>query len=334
MTTGSERRLNLLTGEWILVSPERMARPWHGAVAKEPPPAPLHHDPNCNLCAGGKRMNGTTNPDYKSVYVFDNDFPALSAGPLQPLQGDPILVREAEGGICRVLCYAPDHAGRMATMTTAELAAVIETWTQQFAELDSRPGIGAVTIFENHGEMSGASNPHPHGQLWATRSIPNELAKENDHQRKWFDRLGKPMLADYREHELRLGHRVVLANDAFAVLVPFWAVWPFETIVIPQRQVSALNELTGAERETLADTLSRLTRIYDRVFDAPFPYSMGVHQRPTGEAAPHFTLHIHFFPPLLRSASIRKFMVGFELLAMPQRDITPEAAAAKLRALA
>ncbi len=331
--TGSERRLNLLTGEWILVSPERMARPWHGAQAKESAPTPVHHDPNCNLCPRGARMSGAHNPDYKGIYVFDNDFPALSAGSLQPLSADPLLVREAEGGVCRVLCYSPDHAGRMATMSTPQIAEVIDAWTQQFIDLDARADIGAVTIFENHGEMAGASNPHPHGQIWATRSVPNELAKEDKHQRAWLETRGTLLLADYLRHELRLNNRIVFSNDSFAVLVPFWAVWPFETIVVPLRHVPSLVDLTDAERNALADTLSRLTKIYDRVFDAPFPYSMGIHQRPCGHVAPHFTLHIHFFPPLLRSASIRKFMVGFELLAMPQRDLTPEAAAAKLRSL-
>lgn len=330
--TGSERRLNLLTGEWVLVSPERMARPWHGAESKGSPPDPPHHDPACNLCPRTKRMNGIANPDFTSVFVFDNDFPALSSGPLPKVESDPLLVREAERGTCRVLCYSPDHAGRMATMTTTQIHDVIKAWTEQFAELDARDDIGAVTIFENHGEMAGASNPHPHGQIWATHSIPNELAKEDHHQRVWLSKNGTSLLADYLQHELRLAERVVFSHDAFAVLVPYWATWPFETIVIPTRQVAALTDLRTDEQTALAETLNRLTKIYDRVFDAPFPYSMGIHQRPSG-AAPHFTLHIHFFPPLLRSASIRKFMVGFELLAMPQRDLTPEAAAAKLRSL-
>lgn len=331
--TGSERRLNLLTGEWVLVSPERMARPWHGAEAKAPPPAAPHHDPTCHLCARNKRMNGTQNPDYSSTYIFANDFPALSSGPLEEIQSDAMLVREAERGTCRVLCYSPDHAGRMATMTTVEIGEVIKTWTAQFAELDARGDVGAVTIFENHGEMAGASNPHPHGQIWATRTIPNELAKEDQHQRNWLKTRATPLLSEYLQHELRNKERVVFANDSFAVLVPFWAIWPFETIVIPTRQVEALTDLSNNEQATLAETLSRLTKTYDRVFNAAFPYSMGVHQRPCGKPAPHFTLHIHFFPPLLRSATIRKFMVGFELLAMPQRDLTPEAAAAKLRSL-
>ena len=332
--TGSERRLNLLTGEWVLISPERMARPWHGAVGAPAPSTAVHRDPQCNLCPGGLRMTGAHNPDYQGVYVFDNDFPALSSGALQPQADDPILVREAESGVCRVICYTPDHAGRMATMSEPEIEAVIEVWTSQFAELDARADIGAVTIFENHGEMVGASNPHPHGQIWATRSVPNELAKEEKRQRAWFEAKGTPLLADYLAHERKLAARIVFANDAFAVLVPFWAVWPFETMIVPSRPVAALTELTAPERAALAQALARLTALYDRVFATPFPYSMGIHQRPCGATgAGHFTLHFHFYPPLLRSASIRKFMVGFELLAMPQRDLTPEAAAARLRDL-
>jgi len=332
--TASERRLNLLTGEWILVSPERMTRPWHGAENNEPSPAVAHHDPQCNLCPRAPRMKGAQNPDYGGVYVFANDFPALSPGELPPLGEDPLLVREAEGGVCRVICYSPDHAGRMATMSTSEIRQLIDAWTGQFAELDARPDIGAVTIFENHGAMAGASNPHPHGQIWATRSIPNELAKEDQQQRRWFATHGSTLLEDYLRRELELGSRVVFADDAFAVLAPFWAVWPFETIVVPRRQRAAITDLSEVERDALAATLSRLTALYDRVFDTPFPYSMGIHQRPCGaKSAPHFTLHLHFFPPLLRSASIRKFMVGFELLAMPQRDLTPEAATERLRAL-
>lgn len=331
--TASERRLNLLTGDWILVSPERMARPWRGAAAQAEPRQTPHHDSNCHLCPRVTRMTGAVNPDYDGVYIFDNDFPALSSGQPAPLAEDVLLVREAETGVCRVICYSPDHAGRMATMSPPSIRALIDAWTSQFAELDARADIGAVTIFENHGELGGASNPHPHGQIWATRSVPNELGKEDDRQRAWLAERDAPLLAEVLAHELKLGTRVVIASDAFVALVPFWATWPFETLVLPRRHVAALTDLSDAERDDLATLFSRLTQAYDRVFDAPFPYSMGIHQRPCGRLAPHFTLHIHFFPPLLRSASIRKFMVGFELLAMPQRDLTPEAAAERLRAL-
>jgi UDPglucose--hexose-1-phosphate uridylyltransferase len=332
--TASERRQNLLTGEWTLVSPERMARPWRGAAGKSVSAPVPHHDPACHLCPRVTRMSGAVNPDYRDIFVFDNDFPALSSGTPVPLAADPLLVREPEAGVCRVVCYSPDHAARMGTMSEANVRTLIDAWTGQFAELDTRGDIGAVTIFENHGELAGASNPHPHGQIWATHSVPNELAKEEERQRTWLAGRGTALLAEVLAHELRLGTRIVMANDGFVALVPFWATWPFETLVLPRRQVAALTDMSTRERDDLAALLARLTRTYDRVFDAPFPYSMGVHQRPCGvEPAPHFTLHLHFFPPLLRSATIRKFMVGFELLAMPQRDLTPEAAAERLRAL-
>lgn len=332
--TGSERRLNLLTGEWVLISPERMARPWHGAVGAPAPSTAVHRDPQCNLCPGGLRMTGAHNPDYQGVYVFDNDFPALSSGALQPQADDPILVREAESGVCRVICYTPDHAGRMATMSEPEIEAVIEVWTSQFAELDARADIGAVTIFENHGEMVGASNPHPHGQIWATRSVPNELAKEEKRQRAWFEAKGTPLLADYLAHERKLAARIVFANDAFAVLVPFWAVWPFEVMLVPLRAAKDLEALDLDEREGLAAAMRNLAEAYDKLFGCEFPYSMGIAQAPTdGRRHREWRLHLSFLPPLLRSASVRKYFVGYELTAEPQRDFTPEAAVERLRAV-
>jgi UDPglucose--hexose-1-phosphate uridylyltransferase len=278
-------------------------------------------------------MNGVLNPDYQGVYAFDNDYPALSGDIIGSLADDSLLVREPESGVCRVICYSPDHSLRMANMSAAQIRAVVDLWAAEFAALDADPDIGAVTIFENRGEMMGASNPHPHGQIWATRNVPNELAKEVERQRAWYEAHGTTLLSDYLRRELDVGKRVVFANDAFAVLVPFWAVWPFETIVLPTRPVPALTQLDSRERDGLAEVLGRLTALYDRLFATPFPYSMGIHQRPRGPNAPDFVLHLHFYPPLLRSASIRKFMVGFELLAMPQRDLTPEEAASRLRAL-
>lgn len=331
--TGSERRLNLLTGEWVLVSPQRISRPWQGAQAAPAMTVGAHHDPQCNLCPRSARTNGVLNPDYQGAYVFDNDYPALSGDAAQPPVDDLLLVREPESGVCRVICYSPDHSLRMANMSAPQIRAVIDLWASEFAALDANPDIGAVTIFENRGEMMGASNPHPHGQIWATRSVPNELAKEVEGQHAWYEAHGSPLLADYLRRELELGTRVVFANDTFAALVPFWAVWPFETIVLPTRPVAALTQLDSRERDGLAEVLSRLTALYDRLFATPFPYSMGIHQRPRGVEASHFVLHVHFYPPLLRSASIRKFMVGFELLAMPQRDLTAEEAASRLRAL-
>ena len=331
MTNGAHKRQNLLTGDWVLVSPHRLLRPWQGSVSSAAQPQTRVHDPDCYLCAGNPRSNGQLNPQYAGVHVFENDFPAL-LGESDPPDGDTILVTQPETGICRVICYTPDHSRPMSRMTTPELEAVLETWASQYAELSTRPDIGAVTIFENRGEMMGASNPHPHGQIWATGSMPNELMRESERQLEWMAAHGRPLLMDYLERELKSGERIVCHNDHFVVVTPFWAAWPFETLLLPRRALGDLTELHAAERTALADILSDLTRLYDAVFDAPFPYTMGWHQRPP-RAHPDsgFVLHAHFYPPLLRSASVRKFMVGFEMLGMPQRDLTPEDAAERLR---
>ena len=333
--TQPERRLNLLTGDWVLVSPQRVSRPWQGAQAVTQASPGLAHDPACYLCAGNERIGGIRNPAYGGVYVFDNDFPALLevADPADK-QTDPLLVSEPETGVCRVICYSPDHGRTLAGMTTDQIVPIVETWTAQFSELAARPDISAVTIFENRGEMMGASNPHPHGQIWATKSVPNELAREVVRQADWVDQTGEPLLIAYLRRELEAKARIVVANDHFVALVPYWAAWPFETLVLPRRAVSGLDQLTPAESHGLAEILGRMTRTYDRLFEVSFPYTMGLHQRPTeGAAHEAFVLHAHFYPPLLRSATVRKFMVGFEMLAMPQRDLTPEAAAERLRAL-
>ncbi len=328
------RRKNLLTGQWVLVSPHRMARPWQGETGASAAPATVTYDPVCYLCPGNTRVGGVVNPDYGGVWVFDNDFPAL----LSPegevaLPADPVLVAEPETGVCRVICYTPDHSKTMASMTQPEIVAVVQVWTAQWQELSARPDLAAVTIFENRGAMMGASNPHPHGQIWATSSVASELAIEVDRQAAWFEKNSSPLLMDYLERELADGSRIVCATTHFVTLVPFWAAWPFETLVLPRRAVAALDELSGEEQGDLADILGRLTASYDRLFSAPFPYTMGLHQRPTRSPAPGFVFHMHFYPPLLRSATVRKFMVGFEMLAMAQRDLTPEAAAERLRAV-
>ena len=330
--TAPHRRLNLLTGAWVLVSPHRMGRPWQGDSADTIVDDAPSHDPNCYLCAGNARVGGETNPDYQGVWVFDNDFPAIFAvEDFSAAPHDPLLVQAPETGICRVICYTPDHAKTMAKMTCEEILAVVNVWTDQWRELAARSDIGAITIFENRGAMMGASNPHPHGQIWATSSVPHELALETTRQSDYLSENGRPLLIDYVERELAAGERMVFANDSFVVLVPFWAAWPFETLILPRRAVASLDELTATERADLADALRQLTATYDRVFDAPFPYTMGLHQRPCQDAALGFVMHLHFYPPLLRSANVRKFMVGFEMLAMAQRDLTPEAAADRLR---
>ena len=329
MTARPERRLNLLTGDWVLVSPQRVTRPWQGATEDDAAPAPPSYDPECYLCPGNVRVGGVHNPGYVGVHVFDNDFPALLPGVTPVVPADPLLVAEPEAGVCRVICYGPDHGRTMAAMTPAEIAAVVDVWAAQTAELAARDDVGTVTIFENRGAMMGASNPHPHGQIWATQHLPNELDHEVTRQRDWAATHGNLLLTDYLRRELAEGVRLVTSNDTFVALVPFWAAWPFELLVLPRRAVASFDALTAAERDGLAALLSVVTRCYDRLFDCAFPYSLGWHQHP---GDPDFTLHGHFLPPLLRSATVRKHMVGFELLGMPQRDLTPEDAAARLRA--
>lgn len=331
MTGGAHKRQNLLTGDWVLVSPHRLLRPWQGEVSEPVRALAVSHDPDCYLCAGNARSGGQRNPNYEGVYVFDNDFPALLTTSQAP-QGEALLVAQPETGLCRVICYSPDHGRGMSRLSVSEIEAVVREWRRQSIELLSRPDIGAVTIFENRGEMMGASNPHPHGQLWATASPPPELVRETERQLRWRADTGRVLLLDYLERELASGERLVCANEHFVVLTPFWAAWPFETLVLPRRPVSDLAGLTHDEQSGLARVVSDLTRLYDAVFDAPFPYTMGWHQKPAGLAEEAgFQLHAHFYPPLLRSATVRKFMVGFEMLGMPQRDLTPEDAAARLR---
>jgi UDPglucose--hexose-1-phosphate uridylyltransferase len=330
---GPHRRRNLLTGEWVLVSPQRTARPWQGqveAVEAESRPA---HDPDCYLCPGNKRAGGARTPEYRATHVFDNDFPALLPGVAEVATGDPtgLLVAEAERGICRVVCYSPRHDLTLGEMDLDAVVGVVETWTEQYRELGAIDWVANVLVFENRGSMMGASNPHPHGQIWADETLPNEVAEELDQQRAHHDADGTCLLCRYVELELQLGERVVVENDAFVAVVPHWAVWPFETLVLAKAHHGALPDLSTDEQRGLADLLRRLARRYDGLFDVTFPYSMGLHQRPTdGDPHPEWHLHAHVYPPLLRSATIRKFMVGYELLAQPQRDLTPEAAAARL----
>ena len=328
----SHRRLNPLTGEWVLVSPQRMQRPWQGKVEATPTTPGLPHDPHCYLCAGNARSGGQINPDYQHTFVFDNDFPALLADAPELSDEDGLFVAEGESGVCRVICFSPRHDLTLAKMANEDIARVVEVWAEETTTLGAREDISSVQIIENRGEIMGCSNPHPHGQIWATRHEPNELVKEDDRQDAYFQRVGRPMLIDYLEKELALQDRLVSLNDDFVALVPFWAIWPFETMILPRRRIGGFDELRREEYWGLADILSKLTRAYDRVFDVPFPYSMGFHQKPTdGGKHEGWQMHAHFFPPLLRSATVKKFMVGFELLGSPQRDITPEAAAQRLR---
>lgn len=335
------RRYNPLKDEWVLVSPHRTARPWQGQVEDAPSDAPPSYDPDCYLCPGNARAGGARNPDYDSTFVFDNDFAALLPGtPAGDQNEGGLLIASSERGVCRVICFTPNHALTLARMPEEAIARVVETWSEQYRELGAMPQISAVQIFENRGEMMGASNPHPHGQIWATEHIPDELNKEETAQRRYREERSSCLLCDYLEIERRLGSRIICDNASFVALVPFWAVWPFETMILSRRHMSAMDEMAESEANDLASILKRLTVRYDNLFASPFPYTMGFHQRPTkardGSGAgdyPHFHFHAHFYPPLLRSATVRKFMVGFELLASPQRDLTPEAAASRLRAL-
>ncbi len=334
ITDHVHRRFNPLTGEWVLVSPHRMRRPWQGQVEALPRDDRPEHDPACYLCPGNVRAGGAVNPRYEHTFAFDNDFSALLPLAVENPPSSGTLLRAAPvRGVCRVLCFSPRHDLTMAEMSVAELRWVVDAWAEQSEELGHLPFIDYVQVFENRGAAMGASNPHPHGQIWATEGIPNEPAKECRTQHAYFAEHGERLLHAYLREELSRQERLVCSNDHWVALVPFWAVWPFEMMVLPRRAVGALAELDDAERDALAEIAKRLTTRYDNLFRVSFPYSMGWHQRPTnGGEHPGWLLHAHFYPPLLRSATIRKFMVGYELLGEPQRDLPAESAAERLRA--
>ncbi len=327
------RRLNSLTGEWILVSPHRMQRPWQGQVETEAGEPALSYDPSCYMCPGNKRATEAVNPRYEGTFVFDNDYAALLPDtPEGVLDVNGLLVARSEAGICRVVCFSPRHDLTVSKMERTDLRRVVDVWAEQYRELGDMPFINYVMIFENRGATMGASNPHPHGQIWASAGVPNEPGKEQATQRLYQSRTGACILCDYLSLERERGERMVCENAHFSALVPFWAIWPFETIVLPRRHLGNLTQLSEEERDALADILKRVTTLYDNLFKISFPYSMGFHQDPTdGVAHPEWHMHAHFYPPLLRSASVRKFMVGYEMLGTPQRDITAEMAAERLR---
>ncbi len=347
MFDSPHRRYNPLTREWILVSPHRAKRPWQGQVERTAPPHLPEYDPTCYLCPGNERAGGIKTPPYTETFVFDNDFAALlpevessklqvESNAPQPsnLQPSTLFTAKPETGVCRVICFSPRHNLTLHQLSLDEVEGVINTWSDQTAELYQRPEIAYVQVFENKGEVMGCSNPHPHSQVWSQSQIPTEPAKELASQKDYFGSNGHPLLLDYLHEEQKRGERIVAANEHFTAVVPFWAVWPFEILVIAHRAAPTLPALTQTERRALADIFKRVTTRYDNLFEIPFPYSMGFHQSPNdGADHPEWVLHAHFYPPLLRSATVRKFMVGYEMLGMSQRDITPETAAARLRDL-
>jgi UDPglucose--hexose-1-phosphate uridylyltransferase len=333
----SHRRYNPLLDEWVLCSPGRLQRPWQGQVETASEESLPAYDPSCYLCPGNARAGGARNPAYTSTLAFDNDFPALRPAAAEANEetrnrDDDLLAARAAGGVCRVLCFSPRHDLTLALMSRAEIRPVVDAWAEESARLGARDDVAHVQVFENKGEMMGCSNPHPHCQVWATGHVPTLATRRLAGQRRHFEAHGSDLLGDVLARELVDGARIVCANEHWAVLVPFWAVWPFETMVLPRRQVADLAGLSSEERDALADILWRLNVRYDNLFRCSFPYSMGWHERPT-DGAPHpsWRLHASYHPPLLRSATVRKFVVGYELTAESQRDLTPEEAAARLR---
>ncbi len=329
------RRWNPLRQAWVMVSPHRTQRPWQGEIGQKAAPSALTYDLECYLCPGNKRAGGGANPKYDSVFTFVNDYAALlpDAPAVEETPVSPLLAAEAVRGLCKVLCFHPAHSLTLARMTRPEIRTVVDAWTREYEELGALDWIEYVQIFENRGAMMGASNPHPHCQIWSTGFVPDEPAAETVAQREHLAKTGHCLLCDYVAAERAAGERVIFENDHFAALVPWWAVWPFEALIVSKRHLGALPQLIDAERDALADVLKRLTTRYDNLFETSFPYTMGFHQTPTdGETHPEWHFHAHFYPPLLRSATVRKFMVGFEMLGMPQRDITAESAAERLRA--
>jgi len=331
----SHTRLNILTGDWILVSPHRSKRPWQGKVEDLPKDGRPAYDPACYLCPGNKRADGSINPEYKNSFVFVNDFSALLANtPEGSVNEEGLLIANSESGVCKVICFSPRHDLTLPQMKVDDIEKVIELWQEEFTTIASNPSIKYIQIFENKGEIMGCSNPHPHGQIWSSSSVPLELSKETTQQKKYFDKHHKSLLSAYLEIELKKKERIVLENEAFVALVPFWATWPYEIMIVSKRHIQTITQLNEAEKKLFAAMLKELTAKYDNLFRVSFPYSAGIHQAPVNDGNhDEWHLHMHFYPPLLRSATVKKFMVGYEMLANPQRDITAEFAAEKLRSL-
>lgn len=325
------RRYNPLLGEWLLISPHRTKRPWQGQQEQNQWHEGPSHDPACYLCAGNTRAGGEVNPAYETTYVFTNDFAALMpAVPDAPVSSDSLFQIQAEQGTSRVICFSADHSKTLPLLNDEEMGAVITTWMTEAASLGK--DYASVQIFENKGAVMGCSNPHPHGQIWAQSQLPTLVSKEDGQQRRYLEQHAIPLLLDYAQKESAKGERVVVENDDWLVVVPFWAAWPYETLLLPKRKLARITELSATQQLSLGAILRDITARYDNLFECSFPYSMGWHGAPfTAADTAHWQLHAHFYPPLLRSASVRKFMVGYEMLAEPQRDISPEQAAEHLR---
>lgn len=332
-TEHPHRRYNPLTNQWVLVSPHRTKRPWQGKQEEHSQEQRPSHDPECYLCSGNSRSGGHQNPKYEDTFVFANDFSALmNEGPETTKSSSPLLHAEPVRGECRVICFSPRHDLTLPEMEVDAIEKVVEEWKAQVTELGDR--YQWVQVFENKGSIMGCSNPHPHGQIWASDFLPNEVEAEDQHQQAYFAEHQTPLLMNYLQSESEERQRIVVENDHWMVLVPYWATWPFETLLLPKRHVQRLSDLTKTESRALAEVMKQFLTRYDNLFNVSFPYSMGWHQAPhNGKDNTHWQLHAHFYPPLLRSATVKKFMVGYELLAESQRDITAEQAAARLRSL-
>jgi UDPglucose--hexose-1-phosphate uridylyltransferase len=330
----SHKRFNILTGEWVLVSPHRAKRPWQGQnedISTEKRPS---YDPSCYLCAGNKRINGETNPNYEDVFVFTNDFAALQNDSKTFIVDDGLLKAQSETGVCKVICFSPDHSKSLADMNPLDIEKVVNAWQNEFQSLSKIDNINYVQIFENKGAVMGCSNPHPHGQIWSQSTLPNEVEKKDKQQFNYYKKHTRSLLGDYLSQELKKNERIVFENESFVVLIPFWAIWPFETMVVPKKHQKDILEMSEQDTKDFAEAISVITKSYDKLFNCSFPYSSGIHQAPTDDNEnKHWHWHMSFYPPLLRSATVKKFMVGYEMFGSPQRDITAEIATQRLKEL-